>query len=363
MATFLAYTYTGSTPDNTLLNAANNNTLNTSAQIQSQIDRLLATTKAREHFGEFAAQWLRVDRVLSRPKNEALFPGFTSNIRRAMTQETREIFKHVMFDGDLSVDELFGDFTFLNRDLANYYGIAGSFNNTFQKANTTTRGGILTSGAFTANFAGVNEASPIQRGVAIRELLMCQDVPPMPNDLVTERAEAEAAFEAFKNDLGREPTNREMTHFLTKDAPCSDCHETIINPHGFGMEDFDAAGLIRSQDNNGLTIDANGELIGLSSFTDGNSVAFTGSKELSNQLKGLAAVQSCFVEKSFRFVMGTGSTVFDHKNPDLVTMTDDEKAGYACSVQKMKNAMSTAGQNPRAAFRELGASDIVRYRK
>jgi len=367
LATFLAYTYTGSTPDNALLQAAQNNQLSTDQQVLAQIDRLLATPRAREHFGEFAAQWLRTDRVISRNKDEVLFPDFTTDIRTAMAQEVREIFRHVMFDGSQSIDELYGDFTFVNRDLADYYGLSGNFGNGFTKVDgLADRGGILTSGAFMAGFANVAESSPIQRAVAVREDMMCLEVPPMPNDIGDERLDVADALQEFIDEQGA-ISNRERTHFLTKDAPCSTCHETIINPHGFGMEDFDAAGLSRVVDANGIQIDPSGELIGLTSLIDGQVETFNGAKELSGVLKDLPATRSCFAEKSFRFVVGSGHDVFDHSaspdSPGYVALSDSQKESYACSLEAMEQAMSGAGYNPRAALRTIGVRDIIRYRK
>ena len=364
LATFLAYTYTGSMPDDSLLQAAMNNQLANEEQIRAQIERLLVSQRAREHFGEFAAQWLRTDRVLGRAKDATLFPNFSASVRKAMAQEVREIFKHVMFDGNQPINELYGDFTFLNSDLADFYGITGNFGNEFTKVEfPENRGGILASGAFMAGFANIDESSPIQRGVAVREDLMCLDVPPMPNDLESEREQVAEELAQYIEDNGGAITNRERTHFLTKDAPCSNCHEEIINPHGFGMEDFDAIGLHRTNDLNNLTIDPDGSLIGLTSLSDGASTSFSGTKGLSGILRNLSTTRACFTQKSFRFVMGTGHEVFDSSNPGAVPLSTDEKRGYSCVLEEMNSAMVSANKNPREALRVLGVKDIVRYRK
>ena len=364
LATFLAYTYTGSTPDDELLQAAADNALTTDAQLQAHIDRLLLTSKAREHFGEFAAQWLRTDRVVSVVKDTNVFPDFTLDVRQAMAQEVREIFKHVMFDGNQPIDNLYGDFTFLNSDLATFYGISGNYNNTFTKIDgLNDRGGILTSGAFMTGFANQSETSPIQRAVSVREDMMCQTVPPMPTDLDILRDDAANSLEAYIQSQGGIISNRERYHFLTKDVPCSDCHKEIINPHGFGMEDFDAVGRARLVDANDLLIDADGQLIGLSALNDGDVRSFVGAKQLSSHLQGLPATRSCFVQKSFRYVMGTGHDEFEHGNSSGPQLSNAEKAGYSCTLNVMNDAMSAANYNPRQALRTLGVRDIVRYRK
>jgi mono/diheme cytochrome c family protein len=363
LASFLSYTYTGSMPDELLFEAARNNELLTELQIETQITRLLGTDKAKEHFGEFSAQWLSTDSVLSATKSTELFPEFTASIRQLMAQEVREIFKHVMFDGNQSVSNLYGNFSFLNQELANFYDITGVSGTDFTKVSSlTNRGGILTSGAFMAGFAHEEETSPIKRAVAVRERMLCHKVPPMPTDIDAERENVAALLDAFIAEQGS-ITNRERYWFLTKDAPCSSCHDEIINPQGFGMENFDAVGLLRTHGVNGKAIDASGQLIGVEEMTDGLSVSFNGARGLSNELENLTSARTCFAEKGFRFVMGTGHDIFDHVANDAPVLVADEKAGYQCGVDSMVQRMGSNNQNARAAFIALGVSDFVRYRK
>jgi len=364
MATFLAYTFKGSMPDEQLFTAASNNRLSTDAQILAQIDRLLETPKAREHFGEFAAQWFRTDLVLSRSKSDTLFPNFNQSIKSDMAQETREIFKHVMFDGDRSLGELFDNFTFVNRNLANYYGIQGNFGNQFTKvSNLENRGGIIANGAFMASFANLEETSLIQRGVAVREDLLCQDVPPMPNDIDDDRVDVANQLQVLIDQNGGSISNRERTHFLTKGSACSGCHAEIINPQGFGMEDFDAAGLHRTIDNNNLEVDSEGQLIGLTSLKDGRSRDFNGARGLSKVLKELPSTRSCYNQKTFRFAMGTGYDKVSHTPGFSLELTSQQKEGFSCAVNAMEEAMINNNDNPRAALRALGIQDIIKYRK
>ncbi len=364
LATFLAYTFTGSTPDNALLNAAKNWTLDTPDNIQKQVTRLLNTEKAKTHFGNFGAQWLHADNILDVSKDTDLFPDFTPQIRDAMAREIREIFKTVVFDGNQPINAIFDDFSFLNKPLADYYGVSGPMNNNFVRVNNlNTRGGVLGSGAFMAGLAGLDESSPIKRAVSVRENLLCQPLPPMPTDIDSARDDAETALQDFIDSQGGTITNKQNFHFLTKDAPCSDCHREFINPLGFGMEDFDAAGRPRSKDANNLNIDLMGELIGTESLTDGNVKAFEGTMGLSQILKDSTQVPRCFVQKGFRSVMGVGHKYYDHIAQDAPDLSDAEKAGYACALSKMSDAMKSNNMNAKAAFEALGISDVVRYRK
>ena len=364
IATFLAYTYTGSTPDDTLLQEAASNRLTSQSDIESQIDRLLLTPQAREHFGEFAKQWLETERVVSVNRDAQLFPTFTTEVRAAMETEVVEIFRDVMFDGTQPLGDLYSDFSYINDDLAEFYGINGNFGSQFTRVdNLGNRGGILTSGAFMAGFSNEEETSPIRRAVFVREELMCMDIPPMPTDLEVFREDAAAALEQYIEDMGGAILNRDRFHFLTRDEPCAFCHDEFINPHGFGMEDFDPIGLVRTQDLNGLTIDESGELIGLTELNNFDEMEiFSGARGLSTVLQTLPVVQSCFVENGFRYVMGSGTREFE-SGISQVQLSQEQIASFECAASQASDAMDQMNQTPREAFRTFGSDDVVRFRK
>jgi len=170
LATLLAYTYTGSTPDDELLTAAENNELRTAVDLQEQVDRLLELPEAREHFREFAKQWLSTDRIISVNKDDS-FTSFTSDVRSSMSEEVLQIVSHVMFD-DLSVSDFYSNFSFIDQTLADFYGIAGNFSDEFVKVEgLVDRGGILTSGAFMAGYATAVESSPIIRACLLYRII------------------------------------------------------------------------------------------------------------------------------------------------------------------------------------------------
>ncbi|MDZ7923007.1 MAG: DUF1592 domain-containing protein [Marinagarivorans sp.] len=363
IATYLAYTYTGSTPDNTLMLAADNGELATDAQIVAQIGRLLGSPRAKQQLGDFAAQWLGTDETLNIAKDPAKYPELTANIRSAMAQEVRELFSHVVLDDTQPIERFFdADYTFVNKTLADYYGLSGAAGNGFTKVNGgKNRGGILTTGAFMTTYGNNDEASPIRRAANVRERLLCQHVPPPPPGIVIDREAAEKV-QAAKWEAG-ELTNRERYRGLTQAEYCQGCHRSIINPLGFGMEDFDTIGRHRTIDRNGLTIDAQGTLIGTNSLYDVDSVSFYGAKELSHALAGLDSAKECFAQHLFRFATGTGSEVIDQNNPSLGLLSEQEKTDYACSVRDITAAMVAADGNPKEILKQLGALKLVRYRK
>lgn len=363
IATYLAYTYTGSTPDAALMAAAENGELNTEAQIAAQVGRLIESPRAKAHLGDFAAQWLGTDDALREAKDPAKYPELTEEVRRAMVQEVRELFAHVVLDDTQTIDQFFAaDYTFANATLASYYGLSGANGNAFSKIDGgANRGGILTTGAFMTAYGNNDETSPIRRAGAVRERLLCQDIPPPPPGVVIDREAA--AAELASQWEGGHITNRERYHELTKEGSCQACHKEIINPLGFGMEDYDTIGRHQNIDRNGLMVDASGELIGLSFVGDGARLPFYGAKELSHSLATLDSAKHCFAQNLFRFAMGTGHEVIDEDNEDLGSLTEQEHTDYSCSIDDITAAMVAADSNPKEILKQLGALKLVRYRK
>ena len=75
----------------------------------------------------FVSQWLEID-DLTQPtyeKDEHLFPEFDAELRAAMYGETIEYFYYTLSDSRNFLELLTGRYTFLNKRLADHYGIDG----------------------------------------------------------------------------------------------------------------------------------------------------------------------------------------------------------------------------------------------
>jgi hypothetical protein len=368
IASFLSYTFTGSTPDEVLLTAASHGELSTQAQLQHQAARLLATDKAKEHMGVFVAQWLGSDEIIGAQKDSTLFPDFTPEIGKAMAAEVKAFFTHVFYDDSQTFSDLFSaDYVFVNKPLASYYGLGDVGTNSndpkdFVKVDATNahRGGLMTMGAFLANEADLTKSSPIKRAANVRIRILCQDIPQPDGGIPDLRIEL---MEALLKELdGKVITTREFIAEITKNSPCSYCHDEIINPLGFTFEDYDASGRYITVDHNGLSIDSSGMLIGVDSMNDGKIIDFTGGKDLSNKFAQLESVQACFSANVFRYAMDIGHDAIDAKNDKVGELTDEEKADYECSVDALSETLATSNSMS-DLFSRLGTLDLVRFRK
>ena len=96
-----------------------------------------------------------------------------------------------------------------------------------------------------------NRTSPVIRGVWVLEQVLGDHVPPAPPDV--------PALEIQDQQSVANLTLRERTELHRSDPVCANCHR-LLDPIGFGLENFDAIGRWRDQDDNGEPIDASGEL-------------------------------------------------------------------------------------------------------
>jgi hypothetical protein len=94
--------------------------------------------------------------------------------------------------------------------------------------------------------------------VWVLEQILGEEVPPAPPNV--------PALEKQNKDKVANLTLRQRTELHRTNAVCANCHK-ILDPIGFGLENFDAIGRWRDQDDSGGAIDATGELPGGKHFT------------------------------------------------------------------------------------------------
>lgn len=367
VATYLAYTFTGSTPDAQLMTAADNNLLSSDEQIAAQVDRLLNTPRAKLRLGDFAAQWAGTDLALTQPKDIMIYKeeDINDTLRAAMAQEVRELFTHTLTSKNFK--EFFAtDYAFVNKPLAEHYNLSGADSaESFSKVNGNgERGGIFTTAAFHVAYGAFEETHPIIRAARVREKFLCQHVPPPPMGIAVGRMHAEERIASIIAELGY-VTTRIKTDLLTQSEGCNSCHAKIINPLGFGLEDYDTVGRYQQQDRHGAPIDASGILYGITGLpsVDPSQFSFYGGKGLGEVLANSEVAYQCFVENAFRFAVGVGSDVIDVNNPSGASLTEQEKADNSCSVKGITEHMIQSDYDPRVVLKSLGTMKLVRYRK
>jgi hypothetical protein len=120
------------------------------------------------------------------------------------------------------------------------------------------RGGILGMPGILAVTSFPNRTSPVKRGVWVLEQILGQHVPPAPPNVPTLEKQDKKKIANL--------TLRQRTELHRTNVVCANCHK-ILDPIGFGLENFDAIGRWRAQDDTGGPIDAAGELPGGKHFS------------------------------------------------------------------------------------------------
>jgi hypothetical protein len=290
IASRLSYLIWASMPDTALLDAAASGKLDTAEGIRAEAQRMLALPHAQESVGSFFAQWLDLDRLGKVEKDTNLFPKFTKDMRGLLRKETELFTNDVVFGSAGGMKALLlGNYTFMNKDLAAFYGKTGPAGTAFEKVmlDTTRQIGVLTQAGPLAATAKVNQTSPVTRGLFVRDKFLCNPPPPPP-------ANVNATPPALDPSL----TTRQRFAAHRANAACSSCH-SLMDPLGFGFEHFDAEGLWRDTEG-GKPIDATGEI---SNTTDIDG-PFDGATDLANKLSTSADVEGCVVKQWFRFGFG-----------------------------------------------------------
>jgi hypothetical protein len=186
-----------------------------------------------------------------------------------------------------------GQFTFLNGPLARHYGVKGIDGEEFQRVSLRSnpsgaqRSGIVTQASILTLSSYATRTSPVLRGKWLLENLLGTPLPPPP-------AEVPPLEEA---NLGTAASLRQRLEQHRANAACATCHNQM-DPLGFSLENYDAAGRWRTRDGN-FDVDSVGTL------PDGNTIA--GAAGLKNILRSQSALFTRnLAEKMLTFALGRG---------------------------------------------------------
>jgi hypothetical protein len=249
LATRLSYFLWGAPPDATLRALGKSGELLNSSVLAQQANRLLDDPRSGDFVRGFVHQWLGMDRADFFEINLALYPSFDTATKVAAKAEVYETFKTLLADNASLTRLLKSDYAVANSVLAHYYGLPLPKGDGFEKITLpadSPRGGLL--GMAAIHFMGSNgeRTSPVERGAWVLRKLLNDPPPPAP-----------ANVPAITRLAGKSLTTKERLFAHQEDPQCSSCHRKI-DPIGFGLENFDAAGRWRTEDSFTAT-DASGK--------------------------------------------------------------------------------------------------------
>ena len=239
LAVRLSYFLRGGPPDETLRALAASGELLNQRVLLEQTDRLLSHPDAVQFMQPFLTQWLGLDRLDLFQFSKALFPRFDDAAKSAARQEVHETFAYLLRANAPITDLLNADYALLNGVLADYYGFQGIAGDAFRKVKLpadSPRGGLLGMAAITAMGSNGQRSNPVERGAWVLRKLLNEPPPPAP-----------ANVPEIARLAGKLLTTRERLQAHQESPQCANCHRKI-DPFGFGLENFDAAGQWRLTD-------------------------------------------------------------------------------------------------------------------
>lgn len=329
LASRLAFFLWDTLPDAALLDAVESGAFDTEAGLAEQVDRMLVDERARDGVRKLFVEMLHLDELDGLTKDPAVFTYLRDALGASAREETLLGIEALVFDDDGSYLDLFTTHrTFIDRDLAALYDVPAPARDGFGEVwldPADGRRGLLGQASFLALQAHPVSTSVTRRGVFIREVLFCQDIPDPP-------ANANTAIPEVSEDAR---TMRERIAVHLQDPVCASCHQAT-DPIGLGFETFDGLGRARTTEN-GVTIDASGDLDG---------APFADAAELAELVAANPATADCLVQTMLQYA--TGRLADDLSRSSLQW----HREGFALAGHRVRWLMADIATSP--AFRAVG---------
>lgn len=342
MASRLSYFLWASMPDRQLFQLAEEGKLHDKDVIAKQVVRMLESkiddrghrrgAKVHEFATRFIEQWLGT-RALGREfkPDESVIRRFDSELEGGMKIEPVFFFEDLLAENRSLLNLIDSDFTYANSHLARHYKIKGTFRQHPKRVELpegSHRGGLLGMSAVLAVSSFPHRTSPVLRGKWIMETLLGSAPPPPPPGVP----------ELEENGHDDKPVSlRERLELHRADPACASCH-AIMDPLGFGLENFDVVGRWRTEVD-GLPVDARGTL------PDGTE--FAGPDALK---KLLLERKDAFIRnltaKMLGYALGRGLTNEDH-----------------CVVEAIVKKLEQDDYKAQTLIREIVNSVVFRYKQ
>ena len=332
LATRLSFFLWGSMPDAELSYLAVAGLLQDDEVLAAQVDRMIEHPGSRFFARSFIGQWLGTKDVGGRvaPTLNEVQHFYTPQIAADMREEPVLLFHRMLIEDRSLLEFIDADYTYLTERLARHYGMPEAVQgNGFRLVAVTDgrRGGLLGSGAVQAMNASYKRTNPVLRGAWVLDVLLGTKIPLPPPDTPPLASEG-------KND--RPASMREMLDMHQSHEACAACHD-LIDPIGFGLENYDWLGRWRDVDEQGRGVDASGVLP--------SGEAFEGPDELRQALLGKKdQLVRHIAQKILGYALGRGISDADH-----------------CTIERVIGNIESANFGTRSLVREIVLSVPFRY--
>jgi hypothetical protein len=302
MASRLSYSFWATMPDARLFDLAAANKLQTTQAIQAEARRLLVDPRAKDVYGDFAAQWLNLAQITSALKSAEL--NFTPEVGQTMLAETAAFVSNVFMGPGTTgkIEELFtSPKTFADATLAGIYGVGGVTGTALSpiSLDPKQRSGLFTQLSFLTMHGDSDGSFPTRRGAQILRRVFCQEIE-VPANLVVPDVKPPSPGVTTRQRFAEHSMN-----------PCAACHQ-VMDPLGFAFENYDGVGRYRTTDNN-QPVDASGNVV-----VGSHTLKFKDATELMPQLAALDEVRSCMATQWSRYLLRREETKGDMPSLEVV---------------------------------------------
>jgi hypothetical protein len=302
IASRLSYFLWSTKPDAELFALAAKGELRKPDVLEKQIVRMVKDWRIRAFVNNFGGQWLQIRNIWEVDIDRETFPNWKDNLKGLMKEETERFLESVIKEDRPVTDLVDADFTFLNEELARYYGIPGVSGKDFQRVTLpkdSPRGGVITMGSVLVSTSTPTRTAPVIRGKWILEQILGTPPPPPPPDVPPLPEQ---------KHVNQTASLRQRLEQHRANAECAGCHAKM-DPLGFALENFDAGGAWRNQDGK-YPIDASGKLT--------NGTSFNGARDLKQVLKANKNFVRCLTSKMLTYALGRGLEHYDRCIVDAI---------------------------------------------
>lgn len=311
-----------SLPDAPLRQAADAGKLDTPEAVRAQARRMLGDPRARAKLRGFFDHWLDAGEADEIAKDPKAYPGFDAEMVQDLRTSLNRFVDSVVWEGSSDYRQLLlSDELHLNASLRRYYGVSGSITNVPDDAfvpvrfDPQQRAGVLTHPFLLSAHSYYRSSSPIHRGVFLTRKVLGRFLKPPP-----------MAIEFMDDRFDPSLTMREKVTQLTDKPNCMGCHQTI-NPLGFSLEQFDAAGRFRLVDNR-KPVDATAEY----QTADGRTLTLRGPRDVARHAAESPEARRGFVRQLFQHAVQQPPGAL---GPGTLEALDDAFGRSGCSIREL----------------------------
>ncbi len=334
MASRLSYFLWSTMPDEQLFHLAEQGRLRDPAVLTAQVERMLDDPRARTFVSTFIGQWLGTQEIGGRfmPILTETLSFYDAGIASDLKMQPVLLFDRIVGENRSLIELLNADYTYLTPRLARFYQLVDSVNQLVDTVNyprenefhlvtlpDNRRAGLLGLAGVLGMTSHYQQTSPVLRGAWVLDTLLGTPVPPPPPDVPPLDTD-----DRSKSKL----TTREKVLQHRADPICSACHR-LMDPIGFGLENFDWMGRWRDKEKDGSPLDTTGELP--------SGAKFNGPVELRETL----------LQQKDEFVRQVTGKVLGY------ALGRSLQDGDSCTVQRIVDALAKDQYRARTLIREV----------